>query len=179
MPTLGQTLRAAREQKKVTASQAAAATRIKVQHIEALEGDDFSQIAAPMYAKGFIRLYADYLGLDPAPMIREYTDRHAPKERAPLLPDNFPPRPGDSLPAVGVDWTKVAAGLRRLARPAGIVAGVIVLVSVVSWGARKAGQRLTERKPEPPRPAREEKIGVVNEPPSPYLNVTLPSEDKP
>ena len=30
-----------------------------------MERDDFSRMAAPIYAKGFIRLYAEYLGLDP------------------------------------------------------------------------------------------------------------------
>ncbi len=71
MPNLGQTLQEARQRKKVTASQAAAATRMKVQCIEALEHGDFSRMAAPMYARGFIRMYAEYLGLEPAPLIQE------------------------------------------------------------------------------------------------------------
>ena len=88
MATLGQILKEAREKKGVTASQAAAATRMKIQTIEALERDDFSRIAAPMYAKGFIKLYAEYLGLDATPLIREYMDLHAPKVRPPLTPEN-------------------------------------------------------------------------------------------
>ena len=50
MATLGQILKEAREKKGVTASQAAAATRMKIQTVEALERDDFSRIAAPTYA---------------------------------------------------------------------------------------------------------------------------------
>ena len=82
MATLGQILKEAREKKNVTASQAAAATRMKIQTVEALERDDFSRMAAPMYAKGFIKLYAEYLGLDAAPLIREY-DGPARAEGAP------------------------------------------------------------------------------------------------
>ena len=52
--------------------QAAAATRMKVDHIQALESDDFSRFAAPVYAQGFIKLYANFLGLDPAPLLKEY-----------------------------------------------------------------------------------------------------------
>ncbi len=73
MPTLGQTLRNAREKKGVSASEAAAATRIMVQMIEKLEDDDFSNIAASIYGKGFIRLYAEFLGLDPEPLVAEYS----------------------------------------------------------------------------------------------------------
>jgi transcriptional regulator with XRE-family HTH domain len=87
MQTLGQKLKAKRAEKKITTSEAARLTRIKIQHIEALEQDDFSSIAAPAYAKGFLRIYCELLGLDPAPLIEEYMEKHSPAERAPLLPD--------------------------------------------------------------------------------------------
>lgn len=87
METLGHILYTARTKKKVTASEAAKGTRIKVQHIEAMEQDDFSSVPAPAYAKGFIRIYSEYLGIDPAPLIKEYMEKHAPSQRAPLLPD--------------------------------------------------------------------------------------------
>ncbi len=86
METLGQILYAARTKKKVTASEAAKGTRIKIQHIQAMEQNDFSSIPAPAYAKGFIKIYSEYLGIDPAPLINEYMEKHAPSERAPLLP---------------------------------------------------------------------------------------------
>ena len=72
MSVLGATLRNARLAKGVTTSQAAQVTRIKVQTLESIESDDFSSIAAPIYCKGFIKIYAEYLGLDPVPLIEEY-----------------------------------------------------------------------------------------------------------
>jgi len=72
MATLGEKLRAARLAKGVSASEAAAATRLKVQIIEGLEDNNFSTIAATVYGKGFIRLYAEYLGLEPMPLIEDY-----------------------------------------------------------------------------------------------------------
>jgi transcriptional regulator with XRE-family HTH domain len=86
MPTLGNQLKAAREQKGLSASEAALGTRLKVQHILALEGDDYSTIPAPVYAKGFLRLYAEYLELDPSPLIEEYELHFMPKKRQPLTP---------------------------------------------------------------------------------------------
>lgn len=76
METMGQKFRAAREKKKLNISKAAALTRIKVQHLEMMENDDFSKMPAPTYAKGFIRIYASFLGLDPVPLVEEYVDRH-------------------------------------------------------------------------------------------------------
>ena len=72
---LGSQLREARRRMKQTASAVAAATRMKVQIVEAIEKEDFSKIAAPVYGKGFIRLYAEHVGLDPRPLIEEYMVR--------------------------------------------------------------------------------------------------------
>lgn len=72
---LGKELRNARLKKKLTASEVAAATRMKVQIVEDIEREDFSRIAAPIYGKGFIKLYAEHVGLDPKPLVDEYTSR--------------------------------------------------------------------------------------------------------
>jgi len=69
---LGQKLREARERMNLTASQVAAATRMKVQTVEAIEREDFSRIPATIYGKGFIKLYAELVGLPPKPLIDEY-----------------------------------------------------------------------------------------------------------
>ena len=72
MESIGQKLKEAREAKGSTLSQAASATRIKFQHLESMERDDFSKIAAAAYARGFIKIYAEYLELSPDPLIRLY-----------------------------------------------------------------------------------------------------------
>ncbi len=71
---LGQELKEARMRMDLTASEVASATRMKVQIVEAIEDDDYSVFAAPIYGKGFIRLYAEYVGLDARPMVEEFTD---------------------------------------------------------------------------------------------------------
>ncbi len=76
MATLGQQLKAAREAKGVSEHDAGIATKILTKIIVAMEADDFSVMAAPTYAKGFIRLYASYLELNPEPLVDEYVARH-------------------------------------------------------------------------------------------------------
>ncbi len=87
MATLGQQLKAAREAKGVSEHEAGLATKILTKMIVAMEADDFSVMAAPTYAKGFIRLYAGYLGLAPEPLIEEYMRRHASGPK-PLMDEN-------------------------------------------------------------------------------------------
>lgn len=86
----GATLRAAREKRKLSQADVAAATRIKVHVVAAIENNDFSGIAAPLYGKGFIKLYAEFVGLDPDPLIRDYLERHARIVR-PSLKSGKPP----------------------------------------------------------------------------------------
>lgn len=80
MQTLGQKLRATREQKKATLSQVAEATRIKSTQIEMIETDQFDKLGAPIYAKGFLRLYGEFLGLDPEALVRAYLEVHGPQK---------------------------------------------------------------------------------------------------
>ena len=71
--SLGQTLRAAREAKGLTPSQLAQQTHILVQIIEGLENENFSRIPAPIYGRGFVKTYAEAVGLDPLPLQQEFT----------------------------------------------------------------------------------------------------------
>jgi len=62
--TIGEMLRAAREQKKLTIEEVNRETKISVQTLESLEQDDFDSFPSETYLKGFLRGYADFLGLD-------------------------------------------------------------------------------------------------------------------
>ena len=69
---IGPTLQEARLKKKLTTSQVAEMTRVKMQIVDDLENDDFHRIAATIYGKGFIKLVAECVDLDPAPLIADY-----------------------------------------------------------------------------------------------------------
>ncbi len=68
---IGETLRAAREAKGVTVTDASAATRISKKYIQALENDNLLLIPSQVYAKGFLKAYCEYLSLDPIPLREE------------------------------------------------------------------------------------------------------------
>jgi len=63
MPTVAEQLRAGREAKNLTIPQVAEATKIRTDHIRALEEGNFNMFSAPVYIRGFVRNYATHLKL--------------------------------------------------------------------------------------------------------------------
>lgn len=61
----GQILRHKREEKKLSLEQAAQETNIRIQFLQAIEEDRMGAISSQAQMRGFIRLYASYLGLNP------------------------------------------------------------------------------------------------------------------
>jgi len=100
--SLGEELRTARLKQKLTPSQVAALTRMKVQIVDAIEREDFSHMPAPIYGKGFIRLYAELVALDPAPLIDEYMARFVEAQKPSLVREPEPePEPEPEAEAPG------------------------------------------------------------------------------
>lgn len=64
MIDLGGELRKAREEKGISLAEAGVATRIKERYLKALELNDWAALPTPVQARGFLRNYAVYLGLD-------------------------------------------------------------------------------------------------------------------
>ncbi|MCZ6767226.1 MAG: helix-turn-helix domain-containing protein [bacterium] len=68
--TLGELLRVAREAKGLTLQDANRDTKIAVSVLDSLEHDDFDAVESDIYLKGFVRNYAEYLGVDPNRALR-------------------------------------------------------------------------------------------------------------
>ncbi|MFA7173857.1 MAG: helix-turn-helix domain-containing protein [Kiritimatiellia bacterium] len=69
---LGKTLKNAREAMGLSPANVAEQTNMMVQIVEDLESEDFHRIAAPIYGRGFLKLYAELLRIDPQPLIDEF-----------------------------------------------------------------------------------------------------------
>jgi cytoskeleton protein RodZ len=73
---IGSSLREARERRNLSYGQVEADTAIRTRYIRALEDEDFHILPGPTYTKGFLRAYAEYLGLDGQPFVDEFNSRH-------------------------------------------------------------------------------------------------------
>jgi cytoskeletal protein RodZ len=64
MPIVGEQLRQAREKQNLSFEQVSDMTKIRGDHLRALEEGNYSIFSAPVYIRGFVRTYANLLKLD-------------------------------------------------------------------------------------------------------------------
>jgi cytoskeletal protein RodZ len=111
MPSLGESLRAARERRGVSIDQAAEATKIRRRYLVALERDDLAALPGGTYRRVFVRTYSAYLGLDP-------------EEMATLLPVPA------ARPPAGAEFERPAPLVRPPRAIATILIGVVSVLAI-------------------------------------------------
>ncbi len=90
MEPLGEYLKQARKKKRLSLEQITSQTRIQEHHLQALESEDFANLPAKVFAKGFVRSYAKALGLDEEEAIQcfletsgTFYEQHQPEQPQP------------------------------------------------------------------------------------------------
>jgi hypothetical protein len=83
---IGNSLREARYRQQLELSDVEQATKIRARYLQALEEESFDALPAQTYVKGFLRTYADYLGLDGQLYVDEYNSRYGVGEDVPREP---------------------------------------------------------------------------------------------
>ena len=74
---IGNSLREARLRRELDFPELEQGTKIRAKYLRALEDENFDQLPTSTYVKGFLRTYADYLGLDGQLYVDEYNVRYA------------------------------------------------------------------------------------------------------
>jgi hypothetical protein len=116
---IGGSLREARLKRGLTPADVQKAIRIRDRYLQALEEERWEVLPGDAYVKGFLRTYADYLGLDGNLYVDEYNNRFAHAEELPFVPERFA-RSGRRLGSGG------------LLRPVVAVAVVAAIVAAVA-----------------------------------------------
>ena len=87
---IGGSLREARLKRGLTPADVQKAIRIRDRYLQALEDERWELLPGDAYVKGFLRTYADYLGLDGSLYVEEYNSRFShPDEQPHLVPERF------------------------------------------------------------------------------------------
>ena len=96
---IGAILRQARTRREIELAQVESTTRIRLKYLRAIEAEDWGSLPEGVYARGFIRTYASFLGLDGERLAEEYrreveggTSRSAPDAPAAPGPRSGPLR---------------------------------------------------------------------------------------
>jgi cytoskeletal protein RodZ len=72
MSSFGEKLRVLRESREITLDEIAESTKISKRYLQALERNEFEELPGGVFAKGYIRTYAEYLGVNPEPLLEAY-----------------------------------------------------------------------------------------------------------
>ena len=70
--TFGEELRRERELRQISLREVAAATKIDLRRLEALERNDFAALPGGLYNRGYVRAYCEHVGLDADAMVNAY-----------------------------------------------------------------------------------------------------------
>src|SRR4051794_41294158 len=73
---IGNSLHEARVRQAVSLPAAEVGTKIRAKYLRALEEEQFDQLPGQTYVKGFLRTYADFLGLDGQLYVDEFNSRY-------------------------------------------------------------------------------------------------------
>jgi cytoskeleton protein RodZ len=135
---IGRSLKEARERKQVSYSQVEEDIKVRSRYLRALEEEQFGVLPGPTYAKGFLRAYADYLGLDGQLYVDEFNSRHYDPRRD--VDRDIYPRPN----------AKQRSRRRRESNLVMIVLAAIVAVSALVFLAFSSPNTTTELPIAPP-----------------------------
>jgi cytoskeleton protein RodZ len=84
-PAIGQKLREAREERSLTIEQVYHSTLIRLHYIKAMEAGEFGSLPSLTQARGFLRAYADFLNIDPDPLLAELSGKEANEASPPII----------------------------------------------------------------------------------------------
>jgi transcriptional regulator with XRE-family HTH domain len=144
---IGSSLRQARQRGGLELSDVERETRIRSRYLRALEEDRFDLIPGRAYAKGFLRTYADFLGLDADRFVEELAAR---------LPDEHEE----------ARLTPTPAGRRRRISAPALLASLVVVIAAAVILAALGGKRGSKHRASPP-PGPAPGAAVRKPPPAP------------
>ncbi len=130
MPTVGEQLRAAREAQRLTVTQVADMTKIRSDHIRAIDQGNYDVFSAPVYIRGFVRTYAVTLKLDPAVILAQLNAELA--ESGTKMPAFPPPASGildSAMYHIATAGRRMLLPILALALLAGAATGGILLLN--------------------------------------------------
>ena len=77
MPSLGEELRKAREERGITLRTISDATHIGMRFLQAIESDTYNQLPGGIFNRSFVRLFARQVGLDEEQVVARYDQQAA------------------------------------------------------------------------------------------------------
>ena|GEM_PF-353234 len=123
--SLGTVLRRCREYHGISLDEAVEATKMGKNYLLALENDRTEEFANKAYLKGFLRIYATYLGLNPDDMIRQF-------DKQQTQSSGLPAEARQRGAGAEAEIPKKRRSLRKFALPAFLLLLIIITASIIN-----------------------------------------------
>jgi cytoskeletal protein RodZ len=165
MSTVAEQLRQAREARKLTIQEVAEATKIRSDHVQALDEGNWEVFPAPVYIRGFVRTYAGFLKLDVAALIDQLNTELSKSDKHREHPQ-LSPKPRSFVDTIMYQLSKVNW---RIALPVFAFA-LLTLIAVYVfrfWSEYKAKDPLRDLGPGLHQPAEDKTGDTLPIPPAP------------
>jgi|SRR5581483_10158089 len=108
MASFGERMRREREMRGITLAAISEKTKITTRTLEALEKDDFDKLPGGIFNKGFVRSYAQFLGMNEEQVLKDFIEAAGDPEQVLPLPDPPVKRQEIPQPKERRSWTSVA-----------------------------------------------------------------------
>ena len=119
--TIGKRLQLARKARGLSLAESAQATRINADTLQALEESNRQALPAPAFTRGFVKIYASHLGLDPEQALRHYIQEEK--------------HPKSSPPPAKIDVRDIMGELEMAKSPRKVSGGCFLLLILLLTGA--------------------------------------------
>jgi cytoskeletal protein RodZ len=114
MSSFGETLKRERELRQISLREIAEATKINLRYLEALERNDFRHLPGGVFNKGFVRAYAEFIGVDPEAMAMAYLEEEQSQLARAQRTDGVEsptPAPAEATPRAARWWLAIVIGV--------------------------------------------------------------------
>jgi cytoskeletal protein RodZ len=124
---IGETLRLARVSQGIILEEVERATHVKYKYLVAIEANAFGEIPALAYVRAYVRKYAEFVGLDPEPLLEAIQSTVPATYKLELDTERVPTPPVDAFLKRKNPW------LRILWIGIGIIVGLILVLLLINW----------------------------------------------
>jgi hypothetical protein len=137
---IGDTLSAARTRRQVDLEEVHAATGIRARYLRAIEEEDWEALPEDFYARSFIRKYAQFVGVDPEPLVEEFRRQTGTSGRGADAPTS-PFAKTNSRKAEALRRRRARQGVYVWVGVGALAVAVIVAIVLLSSGGGESGSK--------------------------------------
>jgi len=118
----GDSFKTRREEMNVSLKEAENATSIRMSYLQAIEEGDIQKLISPVYAQGFVKQYATFLGIDGEKVVRDHSEYFSKNQQNQEFAYGIGTLETRGNPGASIKWV-----------PNFIWGSVLILVFVTAW----------------------------------------------